>query len=379
VIRRVANTLILLVLVLVGLGLVMLASTSGVRGNTLYGDPAYFIKRQAIWVGAGTVAAFALSFFDYRRWRASAVPLVGVSLALLVAVLIPGVGMKVGGAYRWLRLGPMSFQPSEMAKLTVVVMLAAWMSWMGRRALDWRHGVAIPMAATAVFAGLLVKEPDIGTTALVGVVAIVIIFVGGSRWWHLAIPTGLGALGLVVRVASDPLRWKRVLAHFFPDQYQDVSYHVTQSKIAFIKGHWLGVGLGNSIQKHLYLPEAHTDFILAIIAEELGLAASLGVALMFIGVTVCGLVISYHAPDTFGRLLGFGITMLLSGQAAINIGVVTGVFPTKGLPLPFISYGGTSMMLSLACVGILLNIARYAQHETEEAQERPFKDRWQDF
>jgi cell division protein FtsW len=379
VIRFVANTLIVQVLVLVGLGLVMLASTSGVRGNALYGDPLYFIKRQAVWVCAGAVAAILLSRFDYRRWRALAVPLACLSAALLVAVVIPGVGVRVGGAFRWLRIGPMSFQPSEMAKLAVVVMLAAWMSWMGRRALDWRYGAVIPLAATGIFALLLVMEPDIGTTALVGLVAMVILFVGGSRWWHLAIGAALGGCGLAWRILQDPVRLERLLAHFNPEAHGKVSYHVSQSRIAFIKGHWLGVGLGNSIQKHLYLPEAHTDFILAILAEELGLPASLGVTLMFVGVTVCGIVISYHAPDTFGRLLGFGLTMLLSGQAAINIGVVTGVFPTKGLPLPFISYGGTSMMLSLACVGILLNIARYARHETEEAQERPFKDRWQEF
>ncbi|MFC1499051.1 putative lipid II flippase FtsW [Verrucomicrobiota bacterium] len=371
--RRISSTLCAVVLALIALGIVMLASTSSVRATTAFGNPLYFFWRQLIWLFLSLLFGFVLYRFDYHWWKKSSLPMVIVSVLLLVLVL--KIGVTVGGSRRWLRFGVLSFQPSELAKLSVVVALTSWMTRVGHRVRDFKEGLLIPGLGLGVVLLLLFLEPDYGTTILVGVVGMIIMFAAGTRLSYLLVTGALGASVLVIAIMQNTLRMNRVLAFLMPDKYPDVAYHLQQSKIAFHLGGLFGTGLGNSMQKQLYLPEAHTDFILAIIGEELGLIATLLVVALFLGLIVCGMIISFRAPDSFGRLLGFGLTVMIGLQAAINIGVVTGSLPTKGLPLPFISYGGSSLLISVACVSILLNIAQHCTEERFDEHASPVKDK----
>jgi len=356
---KAASALILAVVLLLALGIVVLASTSSVRGAASFDDPGYFLKRQAVWVAIALLAGVLLSRFDYHLWQRFAVPLTAVALLFLVMVLIPGIGTRIGGARRWIRMGPFSLQPSEFAKYAMIVAVAAWMTHVGRRAALLREGLLYPIGIVGAFAGLTILEPDFGTTLLTGVVGMAIMFAGGTRLSHLVVTGALGMSAFLVAIMQDDVRMGRVLAFLMPEKYPVTAYHLAQSKVAFIRGGLFGVGLGNSLQKQFYLPEAHTDFIFAIIGEELGLIVTLLVVVLYGVILYSGIWISMHAADAFGRLLGFGVTMMVSLQAAINIGVVTGCLPTKGLPLPLISYGGSSLLVSVACVATLLNIAHH--------------------
>ena len=375
--RPATRTLIAIVMALLALGIVMLASTSSVKGAATYGDPHHFVKRQLIWIALAALGGFAIARFDYHWWQRWSVlsTLYLVAIILLILVFVPPIGQKVGGSNRWLRVGPLSFQPSELAKFAVIVVLSAWMVAVRRRVKNLKEGLLIPLAGLSTILALLILEPDFGTTLLTGAVGMVLMFVGGTRIGYLVVSGVLGLCAFVVAVMHDPVRMTRVLAFLMPEKYPDQAYHLAQSKVAFIRGGWFGVGLGNSIQKQFYLPEAHTDFILAIIGEELGFLATLGVVLLFVGILACGLYISARAPDAYGRLLAFGFTLMLVLQAAINLGVVTGCLPTKGLPLPFISYGGSSVMMSIACIAVLLNVARHVDEAEGDVHTRTIRDR----
>ncbi len=354
--RRAATFLVTFVLGLMAIGIVILYSTSSARGA----DPLFYTKRQCMWLLVALVIGPVIAKVDYHRWRRLAVPLLVINLVLLGAVFLPVIGTAAKGAARWLKIGPVRFQPSEMAKLTVIVGLATWLTRFGRRTSELKYGLIYPMIPLGLVLGLVFLEPDFGTTFVTAVVGFMLLFLGGTRFSHLLVTGVVGLVGFAVAVMQDPVRLARILAFLWPEKYPDQAYHLQQSKIAFIMGGWLGVGLGNSMQKRLYLPEAHTDFILSILAEERGFAASLLVLLLFVGVFICGMTICARARDPFGRYLAFGITNMLCMQAAINIGVVTGCLPTKGLPLPFISYGGSSMLMSVVMVAILLSVAQYA-------------------
>jgi len=260
-----------------------------------------------------------------------------------------------------------------------VLGFSAWLCRIGRRVGTFRDGVLYPVIGMGMTAALIMGEPDYGTTFLIGCVAVVLLFTAGVKIRYLAGLVTLGVGGFAAMVAQDEVRRGRVLAFLMPDKYPTVAYHLDQSKIAFIKGGAFGVGLGDSIQKHLYLPEAHTDFILAIIGEELGLIATGMVVLLFAAILFCGVTISLRARDAFGRLMAMGLTTSIVLQAAINVGVVTGCFPTKGLPLPFISYGGSSLVASVAMVAVLLNIAKHADEQGEDEHTRSIKNRRHDF
>lgn len=352
------SILVGIVLLLLALGIVMLASASSVKGADVHTDAAYFLKRQMLFLAVALVAGLIAARIDYHQWKRYWIPVAVFSLALLVIVLVPHVGFRIGGSRRWLKVGSISFQPSELAKLASVVMLSAWMAEAGRKASRFLAGFIAPCAMLAAFLGLIFLEPDYGTTILIAVVGCALLFVGGARWQYLVIGGTLGVAVMAIAVMHDPERMGRVLGFLMPDKYPAEAYQLGQSKDAFILGGVSGVGLGQSIQKHFYLPEAHTDFILAIVGEELGLVATVLVVLLFGGILACGVTIAFHARDVFGRLLATGITLMIVLQAAINVGVVTGCLPTKGLPLPFISYGGSSLVLSLMAVGVLMNVAR---------------------
>jgi cell division protein FtsW len=360
----------MIVMVLVVLGVVMLYSTSSARSAT----PHFYLQRQITWLVLGLLLAVLVTRLDYHAWRRMVIPLLVVTVVLLVLVFVPGIGSKIKGSHRWIRFGPIGFQPSELSKLAVIVGMSAYMAHYGRHGYQFLKGLFFPMCGLGGIALLVILEPDFGTTFTAVIVGMAIMFAGGTRILYLM---GVGLLGLAMFVAAifyDPVRLGRVLAFLWPEKYPDQAYHLMQSLDAFYLGGAFGVGLGNSMQKRFYLPEAHTDFILAIVAEELGLVATLLVLLLFASYFVCGMTISNRAPDTFGRLLGFGVTLMITLQAAINMVVVTGLGPTKGLPLPFISYGGSSLVISIIMSAVLLSIARSTADEGEQAT-RGIKDR----
>ena len=356
---RVSTILATSVLLLVTLGLVMLASTSAIQGQSLFGDPNYFIKRQFAALVMGAIGAAIAFRIDYQFWRRHAVLLAVLSLLLLIAVLIPGIGLSVKGSRRWISLGVTTMQPSELAKISLVFLMAWWMTRVSRRASELGPGLVLPMLMMGLLIVPILAEPDYGTTILLGAVGFAILWAGGTRFSHLAVAATLAASAMTVLIMQNEVRMRRIIAFADPERYADrEAFQLLNAMFAFVMGGSRGVGLGASLQKRHYLPESHTDFIFAIIGEELGLAASLGVILLFAAILGCGVVIARRAPDPFGRLTALGLTCVLTMQAAINLGVVTGCLPTKGLPLPFISYGGTSLAISLVMVGLLMAIAR---------------------
>jgi len=373
---KTSTILVFISLCLMVFGIVMLASTSGIKAQALYGDPQYFVKRQIIWgilaLLAGTIAARV----DYHYWRFLAVPVFGIAVVLLALVFVPGIGVKIGGSRRWLHIGSFGLQPSEFAKFALIIIMAWWMAREQRYASGFLRGALIPAGLMGVATGLIFLEPDFGTTLLSAVVGLGIMFAGGTRLVYLLI-FATGGLGMfALAVMHDSVRMKRILAFLDPDKYsQTYSFQLVSAINAFIAGGLGGVGLGQSMQKQYYLPEAHTDFIFAIIGEELGIFATVAVVVLFAGIFFCGLKISYRSPDVFGRLLAFGLTLMITLQAAINIGVVTGCLPTKGLPLPFISFGGSSLIMSLVGIGVLVNIAQHEQDPDKAVEVKIIKDK----
>jgi len=373
--RKTPTILVGIVLFLLALGIVMLASASSVKGNAVYRDSNYFLIRQLIWLVVAVVAGTITAAVDYHRWQRWWIPLSVFAGLFLVLVLIPSIAPKINGSHRWIRLGPFSTQPSELAKFATVIMLSSWMATRKGKAGTFMEGILKPGAMLLIFLGLVIKEPDFGTTVLLAVVGCSILFVGGSPARYLGSLAILGIMGFSLAVMHDPVRAGRILAFVEPEKYPAAAYHLQQSEQAFTLGGVWGVGLGESLQKHDYLPEAHTDFILAIIGEELGLAATLMVVFLFGGFLICGAMIVRQAPDVLGRLMALGFTLMITVQATINVGVVTGCLPTKGLALPFISYGGSSLIVSMMCVGVLVNIANQAIVPEAKAVLRAVQDR----
>lgn len=357
---RASAILILVVGILVLFGLVMLVSTSGPQGEKLFDNPYYFTQRQTAWLLLGLVAAAFGAKVDYHRWMKMAWPLLAVTLVLLALVYVPGIGLNIKGSHRWIRLpAGLSFQPSELAKFTAINALALWFGTKRRERSGFVGGILVPGAILGSMLALIVFETDFGATVLIGATGGAMMFVAGAPFLYL-LPVGvLAGTGLGWMIKENPERMARILAFLDPEKYVDgEAYQLMNALYAFVVGGAWGVGLGESLQKRFYLPEAHTDFIFAIIGEELGIGASVGVVLLFVVFMLCGLRISGRAADVGGRLMAFGITILITVQAAINIGVVTGRLPTKGLPLPFISFGGTSLVVTLFMTGVLLNIAK---------------------
>lgn len=362
--RKTATFIIAIALILATVGIIILASTSSVQAEHAYKDPTYFLKRQVVSLVLAFIAGLICMRIPYDYWR-SLSPLIGaVALMMLVMVLVPSIGLEINGSRRWLRFGPVTLQPSELAKVAMIIALAKWLSQSQRQITTIKRGALIPLIIIGVFALLVFVEPDFGTTMLLGATGMGMMFVAGTRISYLFLAGAGGLAGITVAIMQNEVRMRRILAFLNPEKYaENEAFQLLQAIYAFVEGGLTGVGLGGSLQKRFYLPEAHTDFILAILGEELGLLASLSVVLLFAVLFFLGLFISYRAHSMFGRLLAFGITLMICLQAAINIGVVTGVLPTKGLALPFISYGGTSLITSFVMVGIMVNIAfRSAEH-----------------
>jgi cell division protein FtsW len=315
---------------------------------------------QLIWCAAGFALCVTATSLDYLLLKKLVWPVYIVALVLLAAVFAPHIGHASHGAHRWIKLG-ITLQPSEFGKLALIIVLAWYGDFSQRQMRTFKRGIIFPGTLAALILGLTFVEPDRGTTILLAAVAGAMLLAAGVRWKHLLVPAAAGAAGLTVSILHDSMRMNRIFAWLHPQEHLNgAALQAHQAMIGLGSGGWTGVGLGNGMQKNGYLPEIQTDFIFANIGEELGLVATLLVVIAFVVIAICGIYIAISAREPFGFLLATGITVLISLQAFINIGVVTGTLPNKGLPLPFISYGGSSLLAMLACLGILFSVARQA-------------------
>lgn len=356
--RKSAHFLFVAVLGMLVIGIVMLFSTSAFAKDS-HGDMYFFIKRQAVWLAVGLVVCTFAAMVDYHFWQRTWWIWFGIALVALAFCFVPHFGMRINGSRRWVGLGPVTFQPSEIAKVAVVFFLASWFAVREKESGQLLQGFVIPFAIVSTVLALILLEVDLGTTALVGATMFVMMFVAGTHPALLGL-LSLGGVGGILFVATQMSeRMGRLAAFMDPERFKDdAGLQQMQALIAWGSGGMEGLGLGNGRQKMLYLPYAHTDFIFPMIGEELGLRVSLLVVFLFVVIIVSAMMIALHAKDRFGLLLGCGIVSLLGLQAAVNIGVTTSLLPNKGLPLPFVSYGGSNLAACLFGVGILLNIYR---------------------
>jgi cell division protein FtsW len=365
------HLLVLVTLGLVAFGLVMVYSASSARGLIASDDPAYYLKRQALYALVGLVALVLLSRTDFRKLRHVGGPMLAVAFFLLVAVLV--VGTSVNGAKRWIPLGAFSFQPSELAKLGLALWLGARLA---RKPAPRSLGeLAKPVGlVVCLVSGLIVVEPDLGTTIAIVIMIAAMLVVSGTPLRVLAASGGLGLSVLMLAIWFEPYRRARLFS--FIDPWSDphnAGFQTVQAMIALGSGGLFGVGLGESVQKIYYLPEASTDMIFAIIGEELGLVGVMGIMGAFVLLGYAGFNVALRCRDPFGKRLAAGLTALLCGQAAVNLCAVMGIAPLTGIPLPFVSYGGSSLIVALAAVGILLNIAQ--NHAVEAVAQVPNRRR----
>jgi cell division protein FtsW len=355
--------LLLAILTLLVVGVVMVYSASSVVALTTYDDASYFMKRQILWAAAGVALMGAAMRLDHRRLsdQRVVIALLAISLVFLAATLAPGIGRMINGSRRWLRLGMLSFQPSELAKFALVVYLSYYLAKKGVRIRDFMNGLVPAYVVTAVFLGVAVLQPDFGSAVTLACVAGIMLFAAGADLRHLG-ATALAALPLVyVAVVHKAYRWRRITAFMNPwDDKDGAGYQIIQSFLAFGSGGVFGRGLGEGRQKLLFLPERHSDFIFAVIGEELGLIGALAVAALFLVILWRGVKTALAAGDGFSRHLALGITLLISIEGVINMAVVTGLLPTKGIALPLVSYGGSSLVVTMAALGVLLNISKEA-------------------
>jgi cell division protein FtsW len=352
--------LLFCVIALVGIGITMNYSASAVLSQERFGDSYYFLKRTLMFSTLGFLAMVLVTKISYMRYRAMVYPVLLVAMVLVGAVFVPGIGRTIGGATRWISVGPITFQPSEAAKLAMIAFLAYSLEKKSRKIKSFSVGFVPHIFFMGIVAAFILHQKDFGSAAIIAFITWLMMFIAGVRLpYLLAMLAAVVPIGVMLIAGSD-YRRKRILAFLNPwdDQYGS-GFQMIQSFVAFNEGGWFGKGLGQGQQKLFYLPEAHTDFIFSVIGEELGLAGAMMV-IGFFGFFCCrGLRIALDAPDLFGRYLAVGCTLLIGLEAVLNLGVVMGLLPTKGLTLPFISYGGSSLVMSLVAVGILLNISTY--------------------
>ncbi|MFN7139156.1 MAG: putative lipid II flippase FtsW [Limisphaerales bacterium] len=369
---RVATTILLFCVgALLALGMVMLFSA-----KMMHEAARWRPMTQVVWCCLGLVAGGAAVAIDYRKLKKIAIPLLVFSALLLALVFVPGLGRKINGATRWLDLGGLRVQPSELAKLATIIFLAYYCERFVRHMHTFKRGVLIPGGIVAVILGLIFIEPDVGTTMLIAAVSCVMLLLAGLQWRYFIPPVLVGIIGLGLFIHNDPMRSQRIYSwRNLEETKQGKGLQAYQAKVALGTGGITGLGLGNGRQKSGFVPENHTDFIFSIIGEELGLIATIGVVLAFAMVLFSGAYIASRAPDMFGMLLASGITFTICIQAFINIGVVTNFLPNKGMPLPFISYGGSNLLIMLCSVGLLLSVARQGVEREKIVRKRnPFQD-----
>ncbi len=358
--------LFIIVFVLVGIGIAMSYSASAVFSQKAFGDSFYFLKRQVIWFIIGFIALLIFQEIDYRIYKRYTKIMLIASFVLLVLVLIPGIGHSAKGSLRWLGFGSLKFQPSEFVKIGIVVYLAKVFSSEKGGVVNHVLQLLIPMLIIATIFVLIMLQPDFSTAVDLLFVSVLILFVSGFPLFYIMTLFLISIPMFYLLIYQVDYRRERFLAYLNPwsDRF-GIGYHIIQSFIAFKKGGFLGVGLGHGTQKLKRLPEPHTDFIFAVIAEESGLLGTIFIVVLYCTIFWRGFTISLSAPDEFGRLLAIGLTLLIVVQAFINVAVVSGNLPTTGMPLPFLSYGGSSLISNMISVGILLYVSRYreAAHE----------------
>lgn len=349
-------SLLILTIILVLFGLVMMYSASGIYADQRYHNPFYFVRRQVLWLAIGIPCMLVLSRTDYNHLRRLNWPILIATVAGLAAALFSS---PVAGARRWIRLGPVGFQPAEFAKLAMILFLADYLDRKNSKLDSPIHGLIAPWSILLTILGLIALEPDLGTPTLMGGVAILIFYIGGAKMRYL-----VGAVACAIPVLAYELlkysyRRRRMLQFLHPwSNAQGAGYQLVQSMIAVGSGGWFGKGLGSSELKLMYLPAPHTDFIFPIVAEELGLAGSVTLLVLFSAFLIRGMQAARKAPNLFGILLASGITLMVALQAYFNIAMSIGLLPTKGVPLPFFSFGGSSLLTTLIGVGVLLNISK---------------------
>ncbi len=359
---KIDYTLLLIIVILLVIGLLAVSSASVVLSYDRFGNNFYYLKNQLIFCLLGVGALTVTTMIDYRYWRKIAYPLMVVTLILLVAVLIPGIGRELGGARAWIYLGPINFQPAEIVKLTFLLYLAAWLERQGEEIRHWQSGFVPFLVILGVLAVLIMLQPDLGTLTIILAIAAAMFFTAGSSGSQIMFSAaGLVGLGmLLIKIA--PYRLQRFLTFLNPDKdCLGAGYQICQSLLGIGTGGWWGLGFGQSKQKYLYLPQAHTDSIYVIMAEELGFIRTTAITILFIIIGWRGYIIAQRAPDMFGRLVAVGITTWIVFQSFVNIGANLSLIPLTGVTLPFVSAGGTSLVITLAAVGVLLNISKHTK------------------
>lgn len=355
---KIDKGLLVIVLVLTFIGLLAVADASAPQALNVFADKYYFIKQQLVWVMLGLAALFAATKINYKFWSKIATPLFLFNVLLLILVLIPGVGVKVMGARRWILIGSFYFQPSELIKLSLALFMAKFITS--------RKPSLYYLAPLVLVGGLIMLEPDLGTTLVIAFSTMAQIFVSGLSIWYFLLAGLAGGLSVFLFIITSSYRRLRLMTFF--ERTTDPlgrSYHIRQILLALGSGGFFGIGLGQSRQKYLFLPEAATDSIFAVIAEEMGfLGAIVLISLFGLFVYKCFKIIK-SAPDDFSKILALGLSVWLGGQALLNMGSVVAIVPLTGIPLPFISYGGSSLVTALTATGILLNISRYATKTKE--------------
>jgi len=359
---RIDFILLIVTLALVGVGIVMVYSTSAIIAGDRFGDPYYFLKRQGLYAGIGFVLMILMMFVPYRILKKFAYPILILSILFLIAVLIPGIGHRAGGSMRWLKIQSFSFQPSEFAKLGLVIFLAYFLTKKDERIRSFSFGFLPTVLLSGLVVALVAREPDFGAALFLSTMVFLLLFVSGARVIYI-----VGALVIAVPVVFYLLmnvgyRYKRLMSFIRPwEDPSGTSFQIIQSFLSFGSGGLFGLGLGEGRQKLFFLPAPHTDFIFSVIGEELGLLGAMVVVLLFFIFTVRGIHIGLSLEDKFASYMALGITLMISLQAVINMGVVLGLLPTKGLTLPLVSYGGTSLVTNLVGVGILLHLSTHME------------------
>ena len=358
--QRYDSQLIIAVLALMGIGLVMVASSSISIATRALGDPLYFFWRQSVYVALGLVMMLVATRIPLQVWRKSGPVLLGVGALMLLLVFVPGLGREVNGSMRWLSLGPINLQPSEPMKLFMVLYLAGYLVRRGELVRNTVGGFIRPMSMLAVIGVMLLFEPDYGATVILFTTALGMLFLGGVPFWSFVGWAAFVVVSMGVVVMAAPYRVERLLTFMNPwaDPFGS-GFQLTQALIAIGSGEWFGVGLGSSVQKLFYLPEAHTDFLFAVLAEELGMVGVLVVILLFTFVVWRAIAIGTRAEmagHAYGAYLAYGVGLLIGLQAFVNIGVNMGILPTKGLTLPLMSYGGSSLLVNSFAVGLVMRV-----------------------
>ncbi len=357
--RDLRRKFLFLAALLVMVGVVMIYSTSAIYARETYGDAGYFLKRHLFYLAVGILVSLWVLGLDPERIRRWAKPFLGIALLLLLLVLVPGLGHRVSGASRWFRIGFFSIQPSEVAQLAMILYLADVLTRKRAQLENFFQGVLPPLVVLGLVLTLILVEPDLGTAVALACVALLLLFIAGVRK-KVLIPLLLSAVPIVIAlILTKPYRFRRVVAYLNPWADPEGSgFQLIQSLVALGSGKLFGLGLGESRQKLFYLPAAHTDFIFSVIGEEIGFIGAALVLVLLVLLIGTGIRIALKSPDPFGVFTGLGIMLLLAFETLVHVGVTTGAIPTKGLPLPFVSYGGTSLVVNLASLALLLNVSR---------------------